>query len=101
MTKETIRSAAWGVLFTLMLAALIVAGSRNLSHFDAALVGYTFAVLFATFAITYRYAMWLQSHRPRFYWKGMAGFLSTVVSGVKHRQLVQTRHWRVRAEQFI
>jgi hypothetical protein len=35
-------------------------GSRNLAHFDAALVGYTFAVLFATFAITYRYSMWLQ-----------------------------------------
>jgi hypothetical protein len=27
---------------------LIVAGSRNLAHFDAALVAYTFSVLFAT-----------------------------------------------------
>jgi hypothetical protein len=39
---------------------LIVVGSRNLAHFDAALVGYTFSVLFATFGLTYRYAMWLQ-----------------------------------------
>ena len=30
-----------------VLAVLIVAGSRNLNHFDAALVGYTFATLFA------------------------------------------------------
>ena len=27
---------------------MIVAGSRNLAHFDAALVAYTFSVLFAT-----------------------------------------------------
>ena len=34
-------------LATLALASLIIIGSRNLAHFDAALVGYTFAVLFA------------------------------------------------------
>lgn len=51
MTKETIKATAWGLLFTFTLAGLIVAGSRNLSHLDAALVGYTFAVLFAAFAV--------------------------------------------------
>jgi hypothetical protein len=40
-------------------------GSRTLQNFDAALVGYTFAVLFSTFAIVYRYAMWLP--RPPFW----------------------------------
>ncbi|HXI89136.1 MAG TPA: MFS transporter [Blastocatellia bacterium] len=69
MTKETIKATAWGLLFTLTLAGLIIAGSRNLSHFDAALVGYTFAVLFATFAITYRYAMWLQRPPTALYWR--------------------------------
>ena len=44
-------------------------GSRNLQHFDAALVGYTFATLFATFGITYRYAMWLQRPPTRMYWR--------------------------------
>jgi hypothetical protein len=53
----------------LTLAGLIVLGSRNLAHFDAALVGYTFAVLFATFAITYRYAMWLQRPPTALYWR--------------------------------
>jgi hypothetical protein len=67
--RERIVAAAWGVVLTGILAVFIVIGSRNLEHFDAALVGYTFAVLFSTFAITYRYAMWL--HRPptRLYWK--------------------------------
>ena len=54
---------------TLVLAALIVVGSRNLNHFDAALVGYTFATLFATFGVTYRYAMWLRRPPTRMYWR--------------------------------
>ena len=69
MTKETVKGAIWGFLFTLIVAGLIVVGSRNLAHFDAALVGYTFAVLFATFAITYRYSMWLQRPPTALYWK--------------------------------
>src|SRR5690606_28488953 len=36
--------------------------------FDAALVGYTFAVLFATFGLTYRYSMWLERPPTRMYW---------------------------------
>ena len=66
--RERIVSLLWGVLFTAVLALLIVFGSRNLQHFDAALVGYTFATLFATFAIVYRYAMWLQRPPTRKYW---------------------------------
>jgi len=66
---DRMKALGWGVLFTAVLAALIIAGSRTLEHFDAALVGYTFAVLFATFAITYRYAMWLQRPPTKKYWK--------------------------------
>lgn len=69
MSKEVIKAALWGSVVTLALAVLIVTGSRNLAHFDAALVGYTFAVLFATFGITYRYAMWLQRPPTALYWK--------------------------------
>lgn len=63
------RATLWGLTATAILGALIVAGSRNLAHFDAALVGYTFATLFATFGITYRYAIWLQRPPTRMYWK--------------------------------
>ncbi len=66
---ERVVAAAWGFLFTAILGALIVLGSRRLAHFDAALVGYTFATLFATFGITYRYAMWLQRPPTRMYWR--------------------------------
>ena len=57
---ESLRAGAWGAATTVLLAVLVVVGSRNLAHFDAALVAYTFAMLFATFGLTYRYAMWLQ-----------------------------------------
>lgn len=69
LPPEKIRAGAWGVAMTLVLALLIVVGSRNLDHFDAALVGYTFATLFAVFGITYRYAMWLQKPPTRMYWR--------------------------------
>lgn len=63
------RSIAWGVGVTSITGVLIVIGSRRLAHFDAALVGYTFAVLFAIFAITYRYSMWLQRPSTLMYWR--------------------------------
>jgi hypothetical protein len=69
IAAEKVKSAAVGSIATAVLAALIVLGSRNLAHFDAALVGYTFATLFATFGIAYRYAMWLQRPPTRMYWR--------------------------------
>src|SRR5262250_1597790 len=75
--QEKLASAAWGSTASVLLAALIVAGSRNLNHFDAALVGYTFATLFAAFGITYRYSMWLRRPPTRLYWRrGWQIFLS-------------------------
>jgi nitrate reductase gamma subunit len=69
IARERLKAAGWGVLFTGLLTLLVVVGSRNLDHFDAALVGYTFATLFATFGITYRYAMWLQRPPTSLYWR--------------------------------
>ena len=66
---DRIRDAAWAAAMTLLLAGAIVVGSRNLAHFDAALVGYTFATLFATFGIAYRYAMWIERPPTRLYWR--------------------------------
>ncbi len=66
---DRVRAGSWAALWTVVLAAAIVVGSRNLAHFDAALVGYTFATLFAVFGITYRYAMWLDRPPTRMYWQ--------------------------------
>src|SRR5687767_7467936 len=84
---EKLRAGFCGVVATLLLAVLIVLGSRNLDHFDAALVGYTFATLFAAFGITYRYSMWLQRPPTWRYWvRGWQLFLQPRYLG---RNLVQ------------
>jgi hypothetical protein len=67
--REVVVAVSWGLLLTAGLGVLIVVGSRNLAHFDAPLVGYTFASLFAAFGLTYRYAMWLQRPPTALYWK--------------------------------
>ena len=62
-------------------------GRADLQHFDAALVGYTFATLFAAFGISYRYAMWLQRPPTRMYWRrGWQAFFSRRARGRQHRQ---------------
>jgi hypothetical protein len=68
-SREKMLATACALLASGALAGLIVLGSRNLEHFDAALVGYTFAVLFAAFGVTYRYAMWLQRPPTWVYFK--------------------------------
>ncbi len=69
MRPEVGRAVALGGLASGVLAALIVVGSRELEHFDAALVGYTFGTLFAAFGVTYRYAMWLQRPPTSMYFR--------------------------------
>ena len=102
MERETIRAAIWGMVFTAILAALIVLGSRGLEHFDAALVGYTFATLFATFGITYRYAMWLQRPPTRMYWiRGWQVFLTPRHAGQKAAQFSRRLFLEFAANRFI
>lgn len=69
MSRDATRATLRALLVTAGLGALIVIGSRNLAHFDAALVAYTFAVLFGTFGITYRYSMWLARPPTGLLWR--------------------------------
>ena len=108
MRREVVTATVWGVSVTLILAGLIVIGSRRLSHFDAALVAYTVAVLFATFGLTYRYAMWLQRPPTAVYWKrGWQAFFTRghytrhAADGVRHmvndillNRFILARDWR-------
>ncbi|CAN5644734.1 hypothetical protein BH11PLA2_BH11PLA2_49470 [soil metagenome] len=74
--RERLKAVRWGLFWSGLLAAAIFVGSRNLRHIDAALVGYTFACLFAAFAVAYRYSMWLQRPPTRLYWRrGWESFL--------------------------
>jgi NNP family nitrate/nitrite transporter-like MFS transporter len=57
-----------GLVCTGGLAAAIVVGSRGLEDYDPVLLPYTFGVLFACFAVAYRYTVWLRRPPTRLYW---------------------------------
>jgi MFS transporter, NNP family, nitrate/nitrite transporter len=67
-TADRLRAGAWATLWTALLIAAIVVGSRNLQNFDPALVIYTFAVVFATWGVVYHYNVWLEKPPTRVYW---------------------------------
>lgn len=86
MNRDTMRAVTWALVVTLGLGVLILAGSRNLEHFDAALVAYTFAIAFATFGLTYRYTMWLSRPPTAVYWR--RGWQAFFRRGFRLRNLV-------------
>ena len=99
---DRVRAAAWAAGVTLFLAAAIVVGSRTLAHFDAALVAYTFATLFAAFGITYRYAMWLDRPPTRLYWRrGWQAFFARGFRGRNAARLGQRAAVEVAGNRFI
>ncbi|MBI4321840.1 MAG: MFS transporter [Chloroflexi bacterium] len=61
-------AASIAFLVTASLAVLIVLGSSFLRFFDAALVGYAVATVFAVLGITYRFVQWLRRPPTRLYW---------------------------------
>ncbi len=68
-TADRWRAGAWATMWTGMLIAAIVVGSRNLQNLDAALVVYTFATIFATWGVAYHYYVWLQKPPTKVYWR--------------------------------
>ena len=68
-TADRLRAGAWATLWTALLVAAIVVGSRNLQNFDPALVIYTFAVIFATWGVSYHYIVWLDKPPTKVYWQ--------------------------------
>jgi MFS transporter, NNP family, nitrate/nitrite transporter len=99
---ERVEAGAWATLVTFGLAAAIVVGSRNLRNFDAALVGYTFATLFATFGIAYRYAMWLKRPPTRMYWRrGWQALFARGRSGRNVAQVARRGALEFAANRFI
>ncbi len=64
-----IRSIAAGIAAALVLIVLIGLGSRGFHWFDATLIGYAVATIFATAAVTYKYSFWLARPPTGRYWR--------------------------------
>src|SRR5947208_7375534 len=66
-----------GILAAALLTLLIALGSRGFHWFDAALIGYAVATIFAVAAVTYKYTFWLARPPTGRYWRrGWQLFLS-------------------------
>ena len=63
------RPVIFGLAASAALTLLVVAGSRNLEHYDPALFGYTVASVVAFGAVVYRYSVWLRRPATRVYWR--------------------------------
>jgi hypothetical protein len=71
------RAATASGLVTAITIVLVIVGSRGLRDFDAALIGYAVASVFAIAALTYRYALWLGRPPTGHYFRaGWKTFLS-------------------------
>src|SRR5205809_3222908 len=62
------RSILYGIGAALILTILIAVGSRGFHWFDAALIGYAVATIFAVAAVTYKYTFWLSRPPTGRYW---------------------------------
>jgi hypothetical protein len=58
-----------GILAAAVLTLLIAIGSRGFHWFDAALIGYAVATIFATAAVVYKYSFWLARPPTGRYWR--------------------------------
>jgi len=66
--SDAAHAILWGLAAAGLLLLLIFVGSNSLKHYDAALVPYTGACVFAAFGIAYRFSMWLRRPPTRKYW---------------------------------
>src|SRR5215470_12929680 len=100
-TADRIRAGVTATLFTGLLVASIVVGSRNLQNFDPALVIYTFATIFATWGVVYHYRVWLDKPPTRVYWeRGWQLFRQAgIVKGTV--QLIRVAATHLAAQTFI
>jgi hypothetical protein len=64
-----IRCILVGILAAAALTVLIAIGSRGFHWFDAALIGYAVATIFATAAVAYKYSFWLARPPTGRYWR--------------------------------
>ncbi|GAC1404937.1 MAG: hypothetical protein NVSMB49_23890 [Ktedonobacteraceae bacterium] len=63
------RSILAGIVAAFILTLLIALGSRGFHWFDAALIGYAVASIFAIAAVTYKYSFWLARPPTGRYWR--------------------------------
>jgi hypothetical protein len=95
------RSIIIGIIAAAVLTLLIAVGSRGFHWFDAALIGYAVATIFATAAVTYKYAFWLARPPTGRYWKRSWELFLSYANFRRYTTLIPGAILDLFAQQFI
>src|SRR5437879_975069 len=95
------RSIILGIIAAAVLTLLIAVGSLGFHRFDAALIGYAVATIFATAAVTYKYAFWLARPPTDRYWKRSWELFLSYANFRRYTTLIPGAILDLFAQQFI
>ncbi|EFH82640.1 hypothetical protein [Ktedonobacter racemifer] len=95
------RSVCFVVLAAVVLGLLIAFGSRGFHWFDAALIGYAVATIFAVAAVTYKYSFWLFRPPTGRYWKRSWELFLSYANFRRYAMLIPGALFDLFAQQFI
>lgn len=91
----------YGILAAAILVGLIALGSRGFHWFDATLIGYAVASVFAAAAITYKYSFWLARPPTGRYWRRSWQLFLSYANFRRYTALIPTAFFDLFSQQFI
>jgi hypothetical protein len=95
------RALLYGVLAAIILTGLIALGSRGFHWFDAALIGYAVASIFAIAAVTYKYSFWLTRPQTGRYWRRSWQLFFSYANFRRYTALIPAAILDLFSQQFI
>jgi hypothetical protein len=95
------RSIIFGIVAALILTLLIALGSRGFRWFDAALIGYAVATIFAVAAVTYKYTFWLARPPTGRYWQRSWELFLSYENFRRYTALIPSAIFDLFAQDFI
>ena len=95
------RSILHGILAAAILTGLIALGSRGFHWFDATLIGYAVASIFAAAAVTYKYSFWLARPQTGRYWRRSWQLFFSYANFRRYAALIPTAILDLFSQQFI
>jgi hypothetical protein len=95
------RAILYGILAAAILSGLIALGSRGFHWFDATLIGYAVASIFAAAAVTYKYSFWLARPQTGRYWRRSWQLFFSSANFRRYTALIPTAILDLFSQQFI
>ncbi len=96
-----VRSIIYGIVAAAILTLLIALGSRGFHWFDATLIGYAVATIFATAAVTYKYTFWLARPPTWRYWRRSWQLFLSYENFRRYTTLIPKAFFDLFSQQFI